>query len=401
MFAPRTLLALLIALAAAAAAFLLSGGGESALAVLAVSVAAVLVAASGGDGDAPATGGIAGEREDSVDAADLIEAIFEPVLIVADTRVAHANRAARGLLGQHILGQDVRLAIRHPAAAERLLDPEDAMPGAPVHLVGLGTRDQHWEMRMRSFAGGTRVVHLTDRTGSHAAERMRVDFVANASHELRTPLASLLGFIETLGEEAGEDPAIRARFLTIMSNEAQRMQRLVNDLISLSRIEAEKYRVPDQQVDLGALVEEVHAEMRAANPERGQDLAIDVELIASIQGDMAQLSQLLHNIIGNAMKYGRAGTPVVTALRQQGNMAVLSVTDQGDGIAPEHLPRLTERFYRADAGRSRAAGGTGLGLAIVKHIVERHRGRLDVASTVGTGTTVTIFLPSGEPVIKA
>jgi two-component system phosphate regulon sensor histidine kinase PhoR len=326
--------------------------------------------------------------------SDVLEAIVEPILIVTGGTVAQANAPARALLGGHIVGQDVRLAIRHPAAAERLVGPLDAGASAPIDLVGLGTLDQRWQMRVVQSAPsngtpGQRIVHLIDQTGNYAAERMRVDFVANASHELRTPLASILGYIETLSDEAGDDPGIRNRFLTIMDTEARRMQRLVEDLISLSRIEAEKYRLPDRAVDLAALIAEVRAELA------GSDVVLDIApAVPAVAGDRVQLSQMLHNLIGNGIKYGAPGTSVAVTLRQdRTGMVRLAVADQGDGIAPEHIPRLTERFYRVDAGRSRAAGGTGLGLAIVKHIVERHRGRLDIASVVGTGTTVSILLP--------
>jgi two-component system phosphate regulon sensor histidine kinase PhoR len=235
---------------------------------------------------------------------------------------------------------------------------------------------------------------------------MRADFVANASHELRTPLASLLGFIETLEDEkAGGDPALRNRFLGVMAGEAQRMQRLVADLLSLSRIESEKYRLPADTVDLAALIASVADELRQTDPKRGADIALHIaKVLPTVTGDRAQLSQLLHNLVGNAMKYGRAGTAVTIRLVADApGTLTLTVSDQGEGIAPEHLPRLTERFYRVDSGRSRALGGTGLGLAIVKHIVERHRGRLAIASTPGEGTTMTVLLPSGTggTVIKA
>lgn len=386
----RTLFAFAAVLVTALAAWLAAGVEAGGIALVGAAVAALTAAPSGED---EATGALPPPpAADS--AADAIEAMFEPVLLVAANRVTAANRAARALLGEHILGEDVRVAIRHPAAAERLLDPEEAEAGAPIHLVGLGARDQHWEMRIHTLPGGRRIVHLSDRTGSHAADRIRVDFVANASHELRTPLASILGFIETL-EDAADDPETRTRFLGVMGNEARRMQRLIDDLMSLSRIEAEKYRAPDDSVDLPELVEEVQAELAALAPDRAADIVIDSDAIAPVRGDRVQLSQLLHNIVGNAMKYGRPGSPVAVSLRAAGeSMVRLSVADQGEGIAPEHLPRLTERFYRVDSSRSRAAGGTGLGLAIVKHIVERHRGRLDIASTLGRGTTVTILLPA-------
>ncbi len=327
---------------------------------------------------------------------ETLDQIVAPVLLVQNGRVGFANSAAIALFGAHILGEDVRIAIRHPAAAERLASGSTSAEDRPIELVGLGTPDQRWEMRTGDASDGRRIIQLIDRTGSYAAERMRVDFVANASHELRTPLASILGFIETLGDEAGEVPAVRARFLKVMFDEARRMQRLVEDLISLSRIEAEKFRLPSDPVDLAELIDEICAELHAAGGLRGRDLACapqDGPL--PVWGDRAQLSQVIHNLVGNAMKYGRPGTPIGIALGPTANnMVRVAVTDQGDGIAPEHIPRLTERFYRVDAGRSRSLGGTGLGLAIVKHIVERHRGRLDIASKPGIGTTVAIVLPA-------
>ena len=386
----RALLALgLVGLAAVVV--LASGDAQGAMLMLVVGAAAVLVVRLGGE-PLPVPAPAPGPSEPAL--GDVIEVIAEPMLLIASNRVIAANRAARSLLGQHILGEDVRIAIRHPAAAERLLNPAEATPGAPIHLVGLGTRDQRWEMRVRDMAP-LRVVHLSDRTGSYATERMRVDFVANASHELRTPLASLLGYVETLQDDAGEDPAIRSRFLQIMHVEAQRMQRLIDDLISLSRIEAEKYRKPKDDVDLAALIAEVRTELSASDSKRAADLVVEAEETPWVRGDRVQLSQLLHNIVGNAMKYGREGTPVTIRLAPAGgSMVQISVADEGEGIPPEHIPRLTERCYRVDSGRSRSLGGTGLGLAIVKHIVERHRGRMDIASGVGKGTTLTILLPA-------
>ena len=282
----------------------------------------------------------------------VLEGIVEPVLIIADELVEAANTAARELLGSHIIGQDVRLAIRHPAAAERLIAPPGSGASGPINLVGLGTLDQRWELRVTDIPDGRRVVHLIDQTGSYAAERMRVDFVANASHELRTPLASILGFAETLSEDDGADPAMRQRFLKVMVDEARRMQRLVEDLISLSRIEAEKYRVPDASVDLAILLDEVIAELRDTHDPRVTDVIVEfADDVPAVTGDRAQLSQALHNLIGNAMKYGRAGTPVAIKLwRYPNGMVRLSVSDEGDGIAPEHIPRLTERFYRVEFG---------------------------------------------------
>ncbi|RYY47444.1 MAG: ATPase [Sphingomonadales bacterium] len=390
---PRTFAALIAILVTAIVAWITAGPQAGGIALVGATLAALIASPPPDEPaleDAPplATG------TTPAGVAEAIEAVFEPMLLVEAQRVTAANRAARALLGEHILGEDVRVAIRHPAAAERLLNPVDGAPGGPIHLVGLGTRDQRWEMRVRALPDGGRVVHLSDRTGAHAADKMRVDFVANASHELRTPLASILGFIETL-EDAADDPETRARFLKVMDNEARRMQRLIDDLISLSRIEAEKYRAPDDVVDLPALLGQVRDELSALAPARAADIALTVDPMPAVRGDRVQLSQLLHNIIGNAMKYGRAGTPVTVALAAtESAMVRLTVRDESEGIAPEHLPRLTERFYRVDSSRSRAAGGTGLGLAIVKHIVERHRGRLDITSSVGEGTAVTILLPT-------
>jgi two-component system phosphate regulon sensor histidine kinase PhoR len=257
-------------------------------------------------------------------------------------------------------------------------------------------------MHVTLVGDGTRVVYLVDQTGNYATERMRVDFVANASHELRTPLASILGYVETLSDEAGEDPALRQRFLRVVLDEAHRMQRLVEDLMSLSRIEAEKYRSPSAPVDLIDLVCQARDELAVGHAARDRAIEIAAEApLPPVAGDRVQLSQMIHNLVGNALKYGAPGTPVSIIVALDGPRAIrLTVTDQGEGIAPEHLPRLTERFYRVDPGRSRSLGGTGLGLAIVKHIVERHRGRLDIASVVGKGTRVTVTLPVLD-VIKA
>lgn len=326
----------------------------------------------------------------------LIQAFGDPLLVVERQQVIMANAAALKLLGAHVVGENVRLAIRHPAVAERLAGDVDSY--GPIELAGIGEADRRWELRIHRMDEWRRLLHLADRTSHHVAEKMRVDFVANASHELRTPLATLVGFIETLEDgDAAEDPPTRERFLRIMSNEARRMQRLIGDLISLSRIEADKFSSPEEAITIAPLINEV-ARAASAGVENDGKIRVEVAPIASdlrILGDHAQISQLLHNLIGNALKYGRADAPVrVSAVRQDGGMVLIAVADQGEGIPAEHLPRLTERFYRVDPGRSRAMGGTGLGLAIVKHIVERHRGRLDIRSEIGIGTTVSVHLPS-------
>ncbi|MBO9582369.1 MAG: PAS domain-containing protein [Sphingobium sp.] len=326
----------------------------------------------------------------------LIEAMPEPLLVVHRGRVEQCNAASLALLGAHIKGEDIRLALRHPAAID-LLKRALAGPGAErVDIAGLGAPEQLWELTVHPLSRQRLLLLLTDRSGRQAAEKMRVDFVANASHELRTPLAGILGFIETLRDPvAGSDAATRERFLGIMDGEARRMQRLVDDLMSLSRIEAEKYHLPNQPVAIKPLADEVVQVFRQSQNKHAHDIvvAIDPDL-PPLCGDRAQLSQILHNLISNALKYGAPGTEIGVAARLlPHDMVELSVSDHGDGIAPEHLPRLTERFYRVDSSRSRAMGGTGLGLAIVKHIVQRHRGLLHLDSKLGQGTTVRVELP--------
>jgi two-component system phosphate regulon sensor histidine kinase PhoR len=240
-------------------------------------------------------------------------------------------------------------------------------------------------------------VVLSDRSREHAVERMRADFVANVSHELRTPLASLIGFIDTLRGPAANDPPAQQRFLGIMGEQAARMNRLIDDLLSLSRIELIEHQAPSDTVELCELVTRLVAGFEPRLRERSVklDLRVPDELPAVI-GDADQLTQVLQNLLDNAVKYGREGGTVrldVATAPPGRPGVVVTVADQGAGIPREHLPRLTERFYRVDTGRSRAAGGTGLGLAIVKHIVNRHRGQLAIESEEGTGTTVTVWLP--------
>jgi two-component system phosphate regulon sensor histidine kinase PhoR len=396
-FALRTWLAGTIAVVTAAIVFAYSRDVQLALIVLVGGATATVIARNIGDSDATEAGSD-GDGDQPLELAPVLEAILDPVVMVRQDRVIAANRPARTLLGQHIIGEDIRTAIRHPAASDYLALPPAERGTAPIELVGLGAQDRRWQMRATETAPGTQIVHLLDQTGQHAAERMRVDFVANASHELRTPLSSILGYVETLSDEAGDDPAIRQRFLGIVFDEATRMERLVEDLMSLSRIEAEKFRLPSATVDLNVLAVEVHEALRHSRGTRGEDIVLQLdENVPPVAGDRVQLSQVLHNLIGNAMKYGRTGTPVTVTLQAGPRDAVvMRIEDESEGIAPEHIPRLTERFYRVDAGRSRSLGGTGLGLAIVKHIVERHRGRFDIASTVGRGTRVTVTLRAAE-----
>ncbi|HEV2746154.1 MAG TPA: ATP-binding protein [Allosphingosinicella sp.] len=350
----------------------------------------------------PSAGAAADEPAAPADPAirELIDAIDEPMLVVRERRVVQANAAATAVLGEHIEGADVRLAIRHPAAAERLTRggaDEPAERITETELVGLGERDRRWTMTVVRLHDGSRLVRLADRSEAQASEQMRVDFVANASHELRTPLATLIGFAETLQDDAAaEDRETRHRFLTIMSNEARRMQQLIDDLISLSRIEAERFSPPREAVPLLPLIEEVRRGCAQLSAEKGSTIAVEPGSIDPVvPGDRLQLLQMLRNLVDNALKYGRPGEDVLIRFEAaDADMVRVSVIDRGEGIAQEQLPRLTERFYRVDPSRSRAMGGTGLGLAIVKHIAQRHRGRIEIRSRLGEGTSVSVYLPA-------
>jgi two-component system phosphate regulon sensor histidine kinase PhoR len=240
---------------------------------------------------------------------------------------------------------------------------------------------------------------FNDLTPLRRVEEMRADFIANASHELRTPLAALLGFIETLQGTAKDDPAARAKFLAIMQGQATRMARLIDDLLSLSRIELNAHLPPNTPLDLAPIVRQVADGLQTLA--RDRDVTIKVASppdALNVLGERDELIRALENLVENALKYGAAGKRVdITLTRSQTRAGVpevhLAVRDYGPGIAPEHLPRLTERFYRVDVADSRAQGGTGLGLALVKHVLTRHGGRLNIESTPGEGATFTMHLP--------
>ena len=321
--------------------------------------------------------------------AGMIEHSGTPLLLTRGSRITVANRAARSILGEHILGQDPRVALRHPDAIA-LIESEEH---GDATVTGLVRRRDIWRVSRHILGPGYAVVELLNKTSEADIGRAHTDFVANASHELRTPLASIIGYVETLSENPGElDEPVAARFLDTILREARRLQSLVSDLMSLSRIEAEKHEQPDALVDMSSLIR--RASLDAAGGERNDRLVFDIAENVQVAGDRQQLEQLVRNLVDNAMKYGAEGGAVEVSLDTgpHGN-ARLTIGDTGDGISAEHLPHLTRRFYRTDPGRSRASGGTGLGLAIVKHIVERHRGRLDIESSHGKGTKVTVRIP--------
>ncbi len=317
---------------------------------------------------------------------NLIEPLGVPLILLNRDRIVLANAAAREVLGAHILGQDVRVALRHPDAIALL----DQAESATTTVTGLTGPRSIWQVSRRQIDERLAMVELVNRTAEADIGRAHTDFVANASHELSTPLASIIGYVETLADpDAKVDEATAAKFKATVLREARRLQALVRDLMSLSRIEAEKHDPPRKAVDLGQLAASVSGEVASVSGQGRVEIDAPDEP-TTILGDRGQLDQLVRNLIDNALKYGDADQPVTVAVKRTGNQVVLSVEDRGAGIGPDHLPHLTRRFYRTDPGRSRAAGGTGLGLAIVKHIVERHQGRLDIASSVGQGTTVTV-----------
>lgn len=333
----------------------------------------------------------------------LLEALPEATLVIGNgDRVRDANAVARRLLPSLRPNEHLARSIRSP-------DVLDAV--ARVRVTGRAERvvwleripvERSYEVSVAPFDGGGSesglVMSLHDLTEARRLERMRVDFVANASHELRTPLASLLGFVETLQGPARDDGATRAKFLTIMHEQAQRMSRLVDDLLSLSRIEQHLHVRPDAPVDLVAIVHHIVDSLTPMAHDKGVAFNITAPAEAVVAGDRDELLRVVENLVENAIKYGAADAAarnrsVDIVIAVQGSEAILTVRDYGPGIAAVHLPRLTERFYRVDAGDSRAKGGTGLGLAIVKHIVARHRGRLVIESKPNEGASFTVFLP--------
>jgi len=324
---------------------------------------------------------------------NLVEALDEPALIIEGLTVGFANRAAKAHLGTGIEGNDIRLAIRHPEALEHILGGRSG----DIGVTGITEFGRPWQVSVRDLGHGTVLVRLVDRSASVSAEKMRVDFVANASHELRTPLSTILGYAETLAEEGEQPEELRTRFGSTIREEAQRMLRIIEDLMSLSRIEADRFLAPADEVPIDDVIETAVASAGHARNGNQCEFVVDVPGdLPKVRGDRAQLEQVFDNLIGNAVRYGCDGSrsKVEVGARRDGSSIAVSVTDHGPGIPREHLPRVTERFYRVDAARSRESGGTGLGLAIVKHIVERHRGTLEIKSVLGEGTSVTVKLPA-------
>jgi two-component system phosphate regulon sensor histidine kinase PhoR len=335
---------------------------------------------------------------------DVVEAISVPaVLVDREARIGAANAAARKIFGDRIAGRHFVTALRQPPLLEGI---EAALvsgtAGRAKYLASDARADVIYDARITPVSDtGSVLVCFEDRTAMQEAGQMRRDFVANVSHELRSPLTAVLGFIETLRGAAKDDPVAQDRFLTIMEDEANRMNRLVHDLLSLSRVEAEGRVRPSEPVDLPGVVHSVIGTLAALAKEQGTGImtqGLDVETL--VPGDADQLGQVVRNLLENAIKYAGKDQDVTIRMTRdaahplvRGAAVILSIEDKGEGIDARHIPRLTERFYRIDSHRSRELGGTGLGLAIVKHIVNRHRGRLQIESTLGKGSCFSVILP--------
>ena len=349
-------------------------------------------------------------------AGDLLEAVVtglpDPVIALdRNGRVLTLNAPARSLAPALRQGELVSLALRMPELIEAIGRAYATGEEQRVQYSERVPVDRWFEtivmpVRRQPNPRRPELVLMTfhDLTPLRRVEEMRADFVANASHELRTPLAALSGFIETLQGPAREDVKARERFLPIMQDQARRMARLIDDLLSLSRIELNAHRRPDTPVDLVPIVRQVVDSLQTLARDRGVAVHIEAPGPLHVPGDRDELVRVFENLVENALKYGAAGKRVEIALREARAAddqpeALVSVRDYGPGIAPEHLPRLTERFYRVDVRESRAQGGTGLGLALVKHILNRHRGRLSIDSRLGGGASFSVHLPlAGVPV---
>jgi two-component system phosphate regulon sensor histidine kinase PhoR len=334
---------------------------------------------------------------------EIISVFPMPALVVSgDNRIVATNNAATQALGSELTGLNYVTALRQPALISAVEKVQNTGVTQNVRYTARdGGRDTLYDVTL-SRAGDNTVLVLKDVSAVAEVSKFRRDFVANVSHELRTPLTALLGFIETLQGPARNDPTAQQRFLTVMAQEADRMRRLVDDLLSLSRVEEEERVRPNVMVDLAGLVPSVLAGLEPIAAQANMPLVhqrgVDPLFIPA---DDVQLRQVINNLISNAIKYGASekgvevtvsGPTYEPSIMTEG--VRIAVNDFGEGIAAHHIARLTERFYRVDTHRAREVGGTGLGLAIVKHIVSRHRGRMTIESTLGQGATFTLILPA-------
>ncbi len=341
---------------------------------------------------------------------ELLRQMPAALIMISETeRITYANPAARQLLPSITSGAHITSVIRAPAFIEAVETVLSERQDLRFTFTMIGQSERFFEARAAFLPPnvarelgeiGQIIIQIEDRTRDKALLQTRTDFIANASHELRTPLASILGYIETLQGHARDDPEAREMFLDIMLRQANRMKRLVDDLMSLSRIEMNAHVAPEDDLDLHAVVVEAASGLFPVATQNDVLLQIELPLDSSapmVRGDRDQLAQVISNLVDNAIKYGGRGNKVrVTSAdtdpRYPGRTGV-SVIDQGPGISRENIPRLTERFFRVSASQSKDMGGTGLGLAITKHILARHGGALDIKSTLGEGSRFTVWIP--------
>jgi two-component system phosphate regulon sensor histidine kinase PhoR len=345
----------------------------------------------------------------------LVDTLPDILLMINDEKkVVRTNRAARAIFGQNLAGKFLKDVINSPSLLDAIGLVIQDLKGREIEFRIEDPMVRDFLAIIERFpvptAGGiSTVITMNDITELKSVEQMRADFVANASHELRTPLASIKGFVETLLGPAKDDEPARLEFLKIMLEQADRMQQLIGDLLSLSKIEMNVHSVPTSAMDLAAVVRKESESFKRMASEKNVRLVVNIhDNLPQVKGEANEIAQVIHNLISNAIKYGFADSDVTIAVKittelpQDINMrnltrvVMLSVKDQGEGIAKQHLPRLMERFYRVDSARTRQIGGTGLGLAIVKGIIQRHRGAITVDSVVGEGTTFTVYLPIFE-----
>lgn len=334
----------------------------------------------------------------------ILEGIPMPALLIAaDGRIAVLNSSARASMGEDLLGRLYLMAFRQPAMADCIEAAlRDNVAAVTRYIRQKGAGEQIFRVTVTPVPSGA-MCAFEDISEQEQVGQLRRDFVANVSQELRTPLTALMGFIETLQGAARNDAAARDRFLAVMGREAGRMNRLVGDLLSLSRVEAQERVRPTQLINISQLLARVLCDLRPVQEAARVVVELTSEPDVMVRADTDQMAQVLTNLIENAVKYGGSDKLVRVVLHQVSRDQTLrspavriDVIDQGEGIDAVHLPRLTERFYRVDSHRSREKGGTGLGLAIVKHIINRHRGRLMIASEKGVGSTFSISLPIDE-----
>jgi two-component system phosphate regulon sensor histidine kinase PhoR len=339
---------------------------------------------------------------------EIFERLPDPLLLLnASGRVTFANAAMGGVIGVDLEKKHISSLLRTPSVLDAIRETSETGKPSSVEFTFLVPVQRHYQAYVARIAKDppVTILLLHDLTGMKRAEQMRADFVANASHELRTPLAALSGFIATLKGHARDDPEAREQFLDIMTVEADRMRRLIDDLLSLTRIEQNEHVPPSGEASLEDILREAVAALAPlAKPDH---ITLDISAAKDLPlavGQRDELIQIFQNLIHNAIKYGKPDGHVWITLasgslpggRGAENMLVVSVRDDGEGIPQASVPRLTERFYRVDVKRSRERGGTGLGLAIVKHIVNRHHGRLAIESRQGEGSTFTVFLPAAK-----